>query len=150
MGTDDADETAAQGQRRRVVEHIERELSEARSAADPWPHLERAHILSQPWAWPHTKVHAVMLRQALRDRDGREAIGQVIRIVVAGPGSIVGRYPVGNTGRTTMALTEVAEVPADLDAILTTRDADRRVEPMPSPTVTCRSAARRNDHRVLT
>ena len=104
--------------RRRAVEHIDREVSAARAADDPWPHLERAHILSQPWAWPHTKVHAVMLRQALRDRDAHETIGQMVRIIVAGPGSLVGKYPVGNTGRTTMALTEVAEVPPDLDAIL--------------------------------
>lgn len=59
-----------------------------------------------------------MFRQALRDRDGHETIGQLIRIVVAGAGSLVGKYPVGNTGRTTMALTEVAAVPPDLDEIL--------------------------------
>jgi hypothetical protein len=117
MRTDTAEAEAMR--RRSAVEHIEREVSEARSAGDSWPHLERAHILSQPWAWPHTKVHAVMLRQALRDRDAHETFGQVVRILVAGPGSLVGKYPVGNTGRTTMSLTEVAEVPADLDAILT-------------------------------
>ena len=65
----------------------------------------------------------VMSRQALGDHGGGEAIGQVIRIVVAGPGSLVGKYPVGNTARTTVTLTEVAEVPADLYSILTTRDA---------------------------
>lgn len=114
------DKTEAEAMRRRsAVENIERELSEARSAADPWPNLERAHILSQPWAWPHTRVHAVMLRQAFRDRDAHETFGQVVRILVAGPGSLVGKYPVGNTGRTTMSLTEVAEMPPDLDAILT-------------------------------
>ena len=62
-------------QHRRALTHMERDLAAARTSADPWPHLERAHILSQPWAWPHTKVHAVMLRQALRDRDGREIGG---------------------------------------------------------------------------
>jgi hypothetical protein len=59
-----------------------------------------------------------MLRHALRVRDGREAVGQLLRIVVAGPGSLVGKYPSGNTGRTTMGLTEVADLPADLAAIL--------------------------------
>jgi hypothetical protein len=59
-----------------------------------------------------------MLRHALRVRDGREAVGQLLRIVVAGPGSLVGKYPPGNTGRTTMGLTEVADLPADLAAIL--------------------------------
>lgn len=104
--------------RRLVLTHIQRELADARTSGDPWSHLERAHILSQPWAWPHTKVHAAMLRQALRDRDRREAVGQVLRLGVAGPGSLVGKYPAGNTGRTTMGLTAVAELPADLALIL--------------------------------
>ena len=104
--------------RRDVLGHMHRELAKARVSADPWFHLERAHILSQPWAWPHTKVHAVMFRQALRDRDVRETMGQVLRLGVAGPGSLVGRYPAGNTGRSTMGLTTVADVPADLSVIL--------------------------------
>lgn len=104
--------------RRRVLAHIAASLTDARSAEDPWPHLERAHLLSQQWAWPHTKVHAVMFSQAFRERDRRELVGQVVRIVVAGPGSLAGRFPVGNTGRTTMKLTAVAEVPPDVLAIL--------------------------------
>lgn len=104
--------------RRDVLRHMDRELAEARISADPWFHLERAHILSQPWAWPHTKVHAVMLRQALGDRDVREVMGQLLRFGVAGPGSLVGKYPVGNTGRTAVGLTTIAELPADLEAIL--------------------------------
>ncbi len=104
--------------RRDVLGHMHRELAAARISADPWSHLERAHILSQPWAWPHTKVHAVMLRQALGDRDVREMMGQLLRLGVAGPGSLVGKYPAGNTGRTAMGLTTIADVPADLEAIL--------------------------------
>ena len=104
--------------RRDVLRHMRRELAKARISADPWFHLERAHILSQPWAWPHTKVHAVMLRQALGDRDVREVIGQLLRFGVAAPGSLVGKYPVGNTGRTAVGLTTIAELPADLEAIL--------------------------------
>lgn len=94
------------------------ELDNARHANDPWPHLERAHIVSQPWAWPHSRVHAAMLAVALHHRDRREAIGQVIRLVVAGPGSLTGRYPPGNTGRTTMHLTDTAPVPDDLTDLL--------------------------------
>jgi len=108
--------------RRDVLEHMDRELATARISADPWSHLERAHILSQPWAWPHTKVHAVMLRQALGDRDVREVMGQLLRLGVAGPGSLVGKYPAGNTGRATMGLMTTADVPADLEVILA-RDA---------------------------
>jgi hypothetical protein len=79
-----------------------------------WPALERAHIASQPWAWPHTRVHVAMLRLAWRERDRREVVGQLIRLAVAGPGSLANRYPPGNTGRTAMGLTEHGPIPADL------------------------------------
>ncbi|MFN0089052.1 MAG: DUF3703 domain-containing protein [Acidimicrobiales bacterium] len=85
---------------------------------DAWPALERAHIASQPWAWPHTRVHAAMLRRAWRERDRRELAGQLIRLVVAGPGSLANRYPPGNTGRTTMGLTEHGPIPTDLADLL--------------------------------
>jgi hypothetical protein len=55
-----------------------------------------------------------MLRHALRERDMREAVGQVVRVVVAGPGSAVGRYPRGNSGRVSMGLTETADVSDEL------------------------------------
>ena len=35
------------------------EMTAARTAADDtarWAHLERAHILSQPYPWPHTRL----------------------------------------------------------------------------------------------
>ncbi len=90
----------------------------ARTGNGAWPLLERAHIASQPWAWPHTRVHAAMLRLAWRERDRREMSGQLIRLVVAGPGSLANRYPPGNTGRTTMGLTEHGPIPADLADLL--------------------------------
>ncbi|MGH9134712.1 MAG: DUF3703 domain-containing protein [Ilumatobacteraceae bacterium] len=96
------------------------ELAAARTAADQWPHLERADIVSQPWAWPHTRVHWAMLGCAIRQRDRREVVGQLVRLAVAGPGSLAGRYRTGNTGRTTMRLTATAPVPADLEGILET------------------------------
>jgi hypothetical protein len=42
----------------------------------------------------------------------------VIRLAVAGPGSLVGKYPPGNTGRTTMRLTQTAPLPADIEQAL--------------------------------
>ena len=97
---------------------IDDSIAAARTGSDPWPALERAHIASQPWAWPHTRVHTAMLRVAWRQRDRREIVGQLIRVVVAGPGSLAGRYPPGNTGRTTMGLTEHGPIPADLTGLL--------------------------------
>ena len=97
---------------------VDGDLSAARTDADPWPALERAHLLSQPWAWTHTRVHVAMLRLALAQRDRREFVGQVVRLAVAGPGSLAGKYPAGNTGRTTMGLTETAPLPADIAEVL--------------------------------
>ncbi len=31
-----------------------------------WRLLEDAHVLSQPWAWQHTRVHAAMLAAGWR------------------------------------------------------------------------------------
>jgi hypothetical protein len=100
---------------------FEAELAAATTAATPaqrWTALERAHILSQPWPWPHTRAHAVMFAVAWREKDRREALGQVVRLLVAAPGSALGRYPEGNTGRATVPLTRPMPMPADLAAIL--------------------------------
>ncbi|WP_305094153.1 DUF3703 domain-containing protein [Prescottella sp. R16] len=97
------------------------EMAAARAAVTPeerWRHLERAHIASQPSPWLHTCNHAAMLALALRQRDRREAVGQVVRIVVAAPGSLTGRYPDGNTGRTAAGLTTPMPIPGDLAAAL--------------------------------
>lgn len=83
-----------------------------------WHHLERAHIVSQPDPWLHTGNHVAMFALAVRQRDRREAIGQVVRIIVAAPGSLTGRYPEGNTGRTAAGLTTPMPVPEDLQAAL--------------------------------
>ncbi|MFI0448872.1 DUF3703 domain-containing protein [Actinomadura sp. 6N118] len=97
-----------------------REMNAARHAADPaarWQHLERADILSQPWPWPHTRNHLAMLALAVTQRDRREVLGQVVRIIVAAPGSALGRYPEGNTGRASVGLTQPMPVPEDLAAL---------------------------------
>jgi hypothetical protein len=98
-----------------------REMAAAQTAESSvlrWRHLERAHIVSQPDPWLHTCTHAAMLALALRQRDRREVLGQVIRLIVAAPGSLTGRYPVGNTGRVDAGLMAPMPIPADLAAVL--------------------------------
>lgn len=93
------------------------EMAAARRTGDDtmrWHHLERAHVISQPYPWPHTHNHLAMLRLALRQRDRREALGQILRIMVAAPGSALGRYPEGNTGRTRVGLMTQMPIPDDL------------------------------------
>ena len=78
-----------------------------------WHHLERTHVLSQPCPWPHKPPRHAPL--ALHQRDCREAVGQVLRIiVVAAPGSALGRYPEGNTERTRAGLMTPMPIPDDL------------------------------------
>jgi hypothetical protein len=93
----------------------------ARAAGDrtiEWHHLERAHVLSQPMAGAHTRTHAAMLAYGVRRRDRREIVGQLVRLVVAGPGSLTGRYPLGNTGGADVSALAVLPVPSDLAALL--------------------------------
>lgn len=94
------------------------EFAAAKKADDPWGHLERAHILAQPWIRPHVRTHAAMLIHAIRERSRREIAGQLVRLVVAGPGSATGRYPTGNTGRANVPMTKLMPIPPSLQQIL--------------------------------
>lgn len=107
----------------RIGAAYQAEMRAARASTQPeerWRHLERAHIISQPWPWPHTRNHIAMFALAITQRDQREALGQVLRIIVAAPGSALGRYPEGNTGRAHVGLTQPMPLPDDLAALLTT------------------------------
>ena len=107
-----------------AAERIARDLADARTAVRDgdidraWDALEEAHVLSQPWAWPHVKVHVLMLRLGLHTRDRREVTGQLTRIIVAGPGSLSGRYPVGNTGRASIPATRPMPIADELRDLL--------------------------------
>ena len=79
-----------------------------------WRHLERAHILSQPRALLHLRTHIAMLAAGIRRHDRREIVGQLLRLVIAGPGSLTGRYPVGNTGGADVNALTPMPIPDDL------------------------------------
>jgi len=87
-------------------------------AQGEWHHLERAHILSQPLAGLHLRTHGAMLGASVRRRDAREITGQLLRLVLAVPGSISGRYPVGNTGGADVSAFSPMAVPDDLRPLL--------------------------------
>ena len=88
-----------------------------------WWALERAHILSQPDLPLHLRVHRTMLGYALRLGDLREVAGQTLRLLLAPIGSLTGRIPVGNTGRSNVSAFEAMPIPADLRAAI---DAESR------------------------
>jgi hypothetical protein len=59
-----------------------------------WYHLERAHILGQPYPYHHTLVHWKMLLFGIKIKD---IVGQIPRLMVGSVKSFVGEIPVGNT-----------------------------------------------------
>jgi hypothetical protein len=103
---------------------VETEMNAARSArregdvARAWNHLERAHVLSQPSAVLHTRVHWRMLVLALVTLDVREIFGQAIRLVLAAPSSAFARFPLGNVGSTRVGLLTPMPIGDDLKAVL--------------------------------
>jgi hypothetical protein len=108
------------------------ELAAASSAeaegalSEAWRRLERAHVLSQPFAGRHLSVHCRMLGFAWRRRDLRELAGQLPRILLAAPGSLSGRAPRGNTGGASVGIFTPMAIPADLAALLSGGERDER------------------------
>jgi hypothetical protein len=92
------------------------ELNGNRPAA--WRHLERAHVLSQPHALPHVQVHGRMFGFAWRSRLWGEVLGQLPRLLLAGPGSWLGRAPMGNTGGANVGIFTPMPIPEELRRIL--------------------------------
>lgn len=80
-------------------------------------HLERAHVLGQPWAVPHTKAHWLMLKIGVRRRDMKEVFGQIIRLTGGGLLSILGRLPEGNTGGANVSAEQPMPLSPDLKAL---------------------------------
>lgn len=105
-------------------ESIERQIAELLAAARSddcaaevdvaWARLADAHVLSQPWPVPHVQVHWAMLALGWRTRDAGEVVGQAFRLAVAAPGSLTGRYPAGNSGRSDVSAFAEAPVRDDL------------------------------------
>jgi hypothetical protein len=119
--TIDANEAGARAELRRAwLEERAAAVTARRGGDQPgeWHHLERAHILSQPMAVPHLRTHVAMLAAGLRRHDRREVVGQLLRLVVAGPGSLSGRYPVGNTGGADVSALQPMPIPEDLRSVL--------------------------------
>ena len=101
-----------------------KELLEANNAfnenkyRESWRHLERAHILGQPYPYEHTFVHWKMLRFGIKVKNLKEVIGQIPRLLIGGIKSFVGHIPVGNTGGANAPPLKPMEIPEDLAAII--------------------------------
>lgn len=114
--------------RNRANRLIEREMAAyraARSVQDwdmAWSALERAHILSQPYLGPHLANHWAMLCFAVAQRDAKEVVGQIVRLVLAPFGAVSGRIPTGNIGRATVSAFKSMPIPEDLRQAMTKLD----------------------------
>jgi len=67
--------------------------------AQAWHLLEAMHVLGQTRLLPHARSHWAMLRLAWRTRDLAELNGQLLRLLLVPLGHLLGRLPLGNTGR---------------------------------------------------
>lgn len=66
----------------------------------------------------HNGVHWRMLKFGFRNKDSREIIGQLPRLIVGGVKSFVGTVPIGNTGGADVPALRVMPLPDDLALIL--------------------------------
>lgn len=94
---------------------------------EAWRHLERAHILGQPYPYQHSEVHWLMLRFGFLIKDWKEIRGQILRLLVGGIKSFVGKIPVGNTGGASVPPLKPMEIPEDLLHILRTHAGQYRM-----------------------
>jgi hypothetical protein len=85
-----------------------------------WRHLERAHVLAQPFPLEHTTVHWKMLDFGVRIKNIREVLSQLPRILFGGVKSFVGKIPVGNTGGANIPPLQPMAIPDDLQKIINT------------------------------
>jgi hypothetical protein len=63
-----------------------------------------------------------MFAAAWRRRDRQEVAGQFLRLLLAVPGSVTGRYPAGNTGGADVSAFRPMPIPDDLCPLLVLED----------------------------
>lgn len=93
-------------------------LFEQNNFFQSWRHLERAHILGQPYPYHHSLVHWRMLLFGIKTKNTREIIGQLPRLLVGGVKSFVGVVPVGNTGGANVPPLQAMPIPDELQKII--------------------------------
>jgi|SRR5690606_577972 len=107
-----------------LTTHFDKELEMFRTELfngnlqSAWRHLERAHIIGQPWPKEHTYVHWLMLKFGFRFKSWKEIFGQIPRLLVGGVKSFVGEIPVGNTGGANVPPLRPMEIPDDIRELM--------------------------------
>lgn len=101
--------------------HVKAELLAAQSliaqgqAKPAFTHLERAHVLGQASTAQHVRVHWHMLLWGVQQRDAKECLGQIFRIIGAATKTVFGWIPYGNTGGANVSPFKTMPVSAELE-----------------------------------
>ncbi len=109
---------------RAIRPYVLAELDKAKQAADnrdasgAFRHLENAHVLGQESTYWHVVVHWLMLIWGIRQRNGREVVGQLIRIVGAAALTAIKGVPIGNTGGSNVSPIKPLPVSSEHAAII--------------------------------
>ena len=105
---------------RRIRPYVEYEILAAREAESrgqpdiAFSHLERAHVLGQASTVEHVRVHWHMFFWSIRQRNVRECLGQMLRIVGAALSTALGLIPQGNTGGSNVPPFKSMPIPPEL------------------------------------
>ncbi len=92
-----------------------------------WHLLEALHVLGQTRLVPHARTHGLMLGLAWRTRDLAEVSGQLLRLLLVPLGHLLGRLPLGNTGRSSVGAFRPMLVAPEL--LATIREHQRMLSP---------------------
>lgn len=82
-----------------------------------WHHLERCHIIGQSYPIEHTYSHWLMLNFGLRQKNTKEVLGQIIRLIVGGWKSFIDHVPLGNTGGANVPPLKPMTIPDDIASL---------------------------------
>ncbi|MFY0630014.1 MAG: DUF3703 domain-containing protein [Flavobacteriaceae bacterium] len=86
-----------------------------------WHHLERSHIIGQSYPIEHTYSHWLMLKFGLMQKNAKEVLGQIIRLIVGGWKSFINHVPLGNTGGANVPPLKRMPIPNDIAKLLDTK-----------------------------
>ncbi len=90
-------------------------------------HLERVHIVSQPFPWQHTVIHFRMLTFAIRTFRPLEILVQFFYTLFSGKFSMLNIFPSGNTGGASALLKGKMAIPADIKSEMVKAGVDMTV-----------------------
>ena len=90
---------------------------ENKQFGNAWFHLERSHIIGQSYPIEHTYSHWLMLKFGFKQKDTKEVLGQIIRLIVGGWKSFINHVPLGNTGGAKVPPLKRMPIPNDIEKL---------------------------------